>query len=117
MGMKDKNCVRTLETLKRGICAEVSRRLVGRVRTRSVGFAQSFSTPPSPSLNEAVEGLRIAQYAAAGRKGLRPLPAADVNLLFAGRKGLRPLPTLLRNAGRAGSPLPAALPKLYPLSS
>ena len=78
-----------------------------------MGFAQSL-VPPPPSLNEAVDGLRIAQYAATGRKGLRPLPAADVNLLFAGRKGLRPLPTLLRNAGRAGSSLPAALPVAYP---
>ena len=60
-----------------------------------MGFAQSFSTPP-PSLNEAVEGLRIALYAQTGRKGLRPLP------------------TLLRNAGRAGSSLPAALPVAYP---
>ena len=90
--MKDKNFVRTLETSLRGTCAKASRRLVGRVRTRAVGLAQSFSTPPPPpSLNEAVEGLRTAH---AGRKGLRPLPSADVNLLNTAAKGLAALPAV-----------------------
>ena len=56
-----------------------------------MGLAQSFSTPPPPSLNEAVEGLRTAH---AGRKGLRPLPSADANLLNTAAKGLAALPAV-----------------------
>ena len=59
-----------------------------------MGFAQSFSTPPPPSLNEALEGLNSVQYAA-GRKGLRSLPSADVNLLNTAAKGLAALPNPL----------------------